>query len=79
MNDTEADVALEYCIKMIQNNQLNEQDFEYQGGDGNIIESLDGSSFESSDSIEQSSQRKGMTDLGQVDQRIILKAWYEQF
>jgi len=27
-NDMRADVALEYCIKMILSNQLNEQDFE---------------------------------------------------
>ena len=27
-HDARADVALEYCIKMISTNQLNEQDFE---------------------------------------------------
>ena len=64
LNDTDADVALEYCIKMIQNNQLNEQDFEYQGPDGNYIEnSAAGSSFESSDSLEESNRQGGMTDL----------------
>ena len=28
VHDARADVALEYCIKMISTNQLNEQDFE---------------------------------------------------
>ena len=64
-HDARADVALEYCIKMIVTNQLNEQDFELSKDD------VAGSSEE-----EQSESSENHP----VDERKAhLKAWYNTF
>ena len=83
-HDARAEVALEYCIKMISTNQLNEQDFE-------------GSSNEESssqeDSVSEYSEKGGSrasphhhhserrdASMGQsIKKPTLMKAWYAQF
>ena len=48
-HDARADVALEYCIKMIANNQLNEQDFDFDDNNDEEVLSEDDSQSVASD------------------------------
>lgn len=47
-HDARADIGLEYCIKMIATNQLNEQDFDFEEGNEEILESSEDSHSEAS-------------------------------
>ena len=68
-HDASADATLEYCIKMIANNKLNEQEFEGQS---------DEDSFE--ESSEYSSEQREVSGLVQQQSlKSSMKAWYGQF
>ena len=71
--DAEDDIALEYCIKMISSNQLNEQDFDFH----------DGSEFSEDSESEASvySGRNGEKTVAKsnFDLKTSMKAWYAQF
>jgi len=66
-------VAIEYCIKMIINNQLNQQDFDFKG------KAVLVSSSEESDSQVNSERPGSLVSLDNVDNRNTLKMWYQSF
>ena len=71
-DDVESDVALEYCIKMIVSNQLNEQDLEEQSSSSSGEGSHSDSESEGPNQTEQSKEK-------QLDMKHVMKAWYSQF
>ena len=71
-HDARADVALQYCIKMIQTDQLGEQDFDFKS-------QADKESNEDSDSMSESRSDAKDKKLEQLDQKKSMKAWYAQF
>ena len=70
--DIYSEAALDYCIKMIVTNQLNEQDLESES-DYSSSSNGEGDSASKSDAELDHSKDK------REDQKNIMKAWYNQF